>query len=148
MRQGGHRGGCPGGVTLTVRWRRGGTGSTCISGRHKTRRSLFPPTALAAPGRQNKAILPFQWPLGRRGALTDTRSPGQPESGLYPPVAFTLLLSYRGRSWLWERLSPWIKRHSTCKPRRKLQQCEANLPSISGTLVTLESPERFTWFVS
>ena len=31
---------------------------------------------------------------------------------------------------------------------RKLQQCEANLPSISGTLVTLESPERFTWFVS
>lgn len=35
---------------------------------------------------------------------------------------------------------------SKCKSRRKLQQCEAELPSISGTSVTLESPERFTWF--
>lgn len=43
--------------------------------------------------------------------------------------------------------SLWIKIGSTCKSRRKSQQCETDLPSISGTSVTLESPGRFKWFV-
>lgn len=33
------------------------------------------------------------------------------------------------------------------KIKKEVTKCEADLPSISGTLVTLESPERFTWFV-
>lgn len=33
------------------------------------------------------------------------------------------------------------------KIKKEVTKCEADFPSISGTLVTLESPERFTWFV-
>ena len=119
--------------------------SPATASRHESRRVPAPQTARASPGRQSEAALPSDGrPVGWRRSLTEAGGPGKLKGGLCAPAAS--ILSYRGRTQLQALPSPQIKMGSKCKSRRKLQQCEAELPSISGTSVTLESPERFTWF--